>query len=519
MKRYWIALGALVLAQVVLVWALPILPCQDLPQHLAYSRIFANYDDPNLRLEEFYRLPDHFEPYAVPYLGLAALARFTSLGFALRLVMTGYIVGLFASMHVLVEATRRRADSSLREPQWPTLLACLCVWSPAVAMGFVQFFLCIPILLAGTAGAIGWIGEHPRRRDPWLAIVSAIVLPSMHLVAAGCYVIVLAFLFAKRRSVRLAAPVAASIAAIIVWSKLGGLGVGGASRLDLQGAFRGTLALDFVTALFKLRWSDPPIIVSQIAWTVLGPYRLASLVLLATVLGTAVMALRSFGAPKSEPTLLRPIARAFAILCCIVPWGLYAPTELTFINLRMMSIGFALLVATIDPRWFATARAQRILIASCAFVVAHFGTRAIQFNREVAPVTALMARVEPNKILMSLPFHGKSDYFAKQFRLTHFMPTYYLADRGGIATQFWAKYTDHLPIDYKPGKRPSHTPDWNPDRFEPDHLKSSDYVLLEVASAEDTQEMVDKSNAARATLRAHASEIECDGAWCLYRVH
>jgi hypothetical protein len=34
---------ALLAANLVLVWTLPVLPGQDLPEHLAYVRIFADY--------------------------------------------------------------------------------------------------------------------------------------------------------------------------------------------------------------------------------------------------------------------------------------------------------------------------------------------------------------------------------------------------------------------------------------------------------------------------------------------
>jgi hypothetical protein len=438
--------------------------------------------------------------------------------------MSSYIVGLFASFHLLSAAARRTAQTTLRDPQWPALLACLCVWSPSVTMGFVQFFLCVPILLCGLSGAIGWIGEHPRRYDPILATAAAAALPSLHVMAAGLYLALLSILFLfsvrplKRRSARLAIPAVALALAVLLWSRLGGLGLGRGMRLDLGGALRGALSLDFVNSLFRLKWSDPPIIASQVLWTVLGPYRAVSQLVSALALAAAALWIRAHGAPRREPSRLPPVARAFALLCLLAPWGMYVPTEITFINLRMMSVGFALLLVAVDPSRFEAPRARIALLALCALFTAHFAVRAAQFNREVAPVRALLDRAEPNKVLSSLVYHGKSDYFAKQFQVTHFLPTYYLAGGRGIATQFWARYTDHLPIDYHKGARPASTPDWNPERFEVGHLKDSDYLFIESATAEDSPDLVAKSKQALTILQGKGQEIGCAGLWCLYRV-
>lgn len=261
-------------------------------------------------------------------------------------------------------------------------------------------------------------------------------------------------------------------------------------------------------------------IANYVLWNVLGPFQWESLLLIAAVLGFAirrVMVLREPETGPREPTpLLRPAALAFAALSCLAPWGLNVPTEVTFINTRMMTIAVALLLATVDPRWFTERRARTVLVATCAFVIAHFGGRAVQFNREAHTALGLIAHADGNKVLMSLPFHNKSTSFAAQFRLTHFLPMYYLIERRGIATQFWARYTEHLPIDYNPGKKPKHTPDWMADKFQADHLNDSDYVLVQAAASDDTAETGGASNRATSVIKLRGREIGCDGLWCLY---
>ena len=49
----WTAL--FLVANLVLVWALPLIPAQDLPQHLTYIRIFADYGDPSLPVPRLLR--------------------------------------------------------------------------------------------------------------------------------------------------------------------------------------------------------------------------------------------------------------------------------------------------------------------------------------------------------------------------------------------------------------------------------------------------------------------------------
>src|SRR5262249_16325242 len=122
-------------------------------------------------------------------------------------------------------------------------------------------------------------------------------------------------------------------------------------------------------------------------------------------------------------------------------------------------------------------------------------------------------------ILMSLPYHNRTDYFGKLYRLSHFLPMYYTIQHGGIATQFWAKYTDHLPIEYKPGVRPNHTPDSNPQKFQLTHLAASHYPLRQSANGEDPNDTQRVRKSTRETVQQNAELVACEGLWCLYRLN
>lgn len=523
-RRYFFMLLTLVAANLFLTWFLAILPAQDLPQHLGYVRIFLDYARPDRRFQEFFALPKHFEPYYSIYFILTWLSRLTSLQFALRSLVSIYILGIYFGSHLLIAASRRTAQTRLLDPQWPALLATLGVWNSPFVMGFLSFVLCAPWFLIGLAGTVGMLGPYRRRYDFVCAGLGAILLPSLHIAAGGFFLMFLILLGItclarlRRRVLILLWPLGVLLLTTFLWSRLGGLGAGSLSRLNWQSAIRHAVGFDILTWLFQIDWNDPTLVLNNILWTLLGPYRMSSWLFLAAALGFVAYRIRQNAHFATEPTLLNKAALIFALLGCLCPWGIQVPTEMTFISIRMLSLGLAVLVCTVDFRWFENVAAQRWLLGGCLLLIAHFAQRAISFNQEAADAQQLLARVAPNKIVSSLVFHGKSAAFNKQFRLTHFLPMYYMIDHGGLSTQFWARYTEHLPIDYKPGKRLPHPPDWHPEQFHPASLTGVDYLLMQSATDEDTDEVRAASARTSALLFERAVQVTCSRLWCLYQL-
>jgi hypothetical protein len=520
---YWAAIAALIALLLATFWSVSVLPCQDLPQHLAYARIFIDYPRPDLRFSELYQLPKHFEPYFTIYFVLARLGSWMTLDVALRLVMSFFVVAVFLSSHHLVSACQRDGKRGWSAPAWPALLSCLLVFGPTTTLGFLSFALCIPVFLVASGAVVGWMGPHPHRSDPLVAVGACVLMPSMHVVAAGMFVGVVALHVLLNRKWRHARKgvalvlLTASVAA--AWNRFGNLGVGRPPTFDFEDASSRALGLELVSSLLRLSWSDPPMVLSQVLWTVFGPYRWFPMFLVATSMGLTIAIVRS--QPRGKEPWNNPLRRTavgFGLCSLVVPWGMYVPSEVTFINLRMMGLALGLCIALVDPAWFAARRAQLALVVLCIFCVCNYGVRAVRFDREAGTALRLVKVVPDNAILMSLTFHNRSDYFAKQFRLSHFLPMYYAVKQGGINTQFWAKYTDHLPIDYRPGKRPKHTPDWRPETVERSHLVESDYLLMQTATRDDPRDVRAASERAVRLVRDHGVEVACDGLWCLYRL-
>lgn len=120
--------------------------------------------------------------------------------------------------------------------------------------------------------------------------------------------------------------------------------------------------------------------------------------------------------------------------------------------------------------------------------------------------------------MLSLDYHFTSAQFGQLFRVTHFLPMYYTVDEGGINAQFWARYTEHLPVGYRSGKEFHPPPDWQPGQFKAEQTAEFAYVLVQEAGDDDAADNRSASRAAGEALKTVADRMRCEGLWCLYRV-
>lgn len=83
---YFALLGLILALDLAILWSLPILPGQDLPQHLAYARILLDHARPKLAFRGWYQLPAHLQPYFLPHLLIALLGRLLDVLAAIKLL-------------------------------------------------------------------------------------------------------------------------------------------------------------------------------------------------------------------------------------------------------------------------------------------------------------------------------------------------------------------------------------------------------------------------------------------------
>jgi hypothetical protein len=492
---------------------------------LAYARILRDYDRPDLPFKDYYELPAHFQPYFASHYLIAALGHVLTIDSAVRLIFSAYVIAMFFAFRSVVRAIHRPGPG---ERLWSSALASFVIWNPIAAMGFFEFTLSLPLVLAGVALVLTDPPDVRTKRASLLLVICAAALVSVHPVAAGCLLLVAwihaAVNPARARLARAGLVTLAAIVAFALWAKLGETGIESKSVVDWAEAMRETMGLEFINNALRIRWYDPAVNASYALWTLFGPFRLTAVAFVAICYTIAawIIATSRRGEPSNETS--HPIAPAlrmvlvFSISTWLVPWGLDVPTEITFLNFRLMTIAFAMGLACVPPRWLLVPRARKALVAACAFGAVHFGWRAAAFGREASAVLSLLEEAKPLGPMLTLDYHEVSEQFGKLFRVTHFLPMYYTVRHGGINAQFWARYTPHLPIGYRAGKEFHGPPDWRPVEFQPQQIGEFDYVLMKEATEADKKESRAASLIAGLTLQQKTDKVRCDDGWCLYRV-
>jgi hypothetical protein len=507
---------------VALIWALPVLPFQDLPQHLANVRVLADFTRPDLPFRAIYELPSRPQPYFTVYYLLAALARATSVGTAARLVCSLGALGTVFSFRALVRAAQPACDPA--SGAWAALLGTLLVFNPCLCMGFLSYALAIPIFAWASAAALRAL----RQGRPWwarsavtLALLGA-ALVSVHPVAAGALALLLVLLaLCRGRSGWAVAGVglAAMAVAELAWALVGDTGTGSLSSIDWDEADRTSLGVDVLGKAFDVQWGDPLQKTNYVLWHLLGPYRAGGQLVSLLALAAATAAVLPRG--RLEATAPRWVRRAvalFALACALAPWGLHAPSEITFLDFRLFTLAAVLGLACVPVSLFDARKARVAAALLALFTPAHFAWHAFAFGREARPALSLLGQLPPGGRLLSLAFHNTSRSFARQFRLSHNLPMYYTVWRGGLVSQFWARYTDHLPIGYQAGRQPAAPAEWTPGKLTAEQLGGFDHALVQATTAEDSDGAREGFRRAAALLARRAEKLGCQGLWCLYRL-
>jgi hypothetical protein len=516
----WATRAGAAVAQLLIVWLPPVPLGQDLPQHLACARILRDLADPALPFERYYEAAP-FQVYSITHHAMAALSAGGSIVTAGRILMSVYVLGFLAAYELLVRVADDRPG-----PRWAGLAGNLFVWSPVVLMGFLPFYLGVPLLLVTWAAVLRSIEGGSRWAAPVAVLASALVSLVHPFLAACSAASGLALLLTPggRRRLFALVPVGVAVAVFAMAAALGGGGLGSFAGADLGDAVRQAHGLEFVNSYFRFDWSDLPTRLNYLSWSVLGPFRWDGLLLSAAGLVALGLVARRGGGRESpgDRTAVRGAGRlgvALLVLGWLAPFGLYVPTELTFVNLRLLGLGVVAASVALAVRLPRTPPVRGALVALCLLHTANVGYRSWLFAGDAAPALALIERADRERVLLSVVLHNRTRGFGKLFRLTHFLPMYYTVERDGIATQFWARYTSHLPIGYRDGMQPAQPPDWLPRELRLSHLRDSDYLLVQYAAPSDDPRAVRAlSDRIRRTLRGAVEPVECRGLFCLYRI-
>jgi hypothetical protein len=151
---FWAAFLACSLAAMAPLWSVRYLPMTDLPQHAVMLSIWQHLNDPQYGFRDRFVL-NPFTPYWGSYSVARALASFTSVHTALKLVVSLAVLAFPLSLVFLFQ--RQRID------RWWALVGFVLAFGHAFYFGFFNFLLAVPLGIVFIALALSY-AEAPRLR-------------------------------------------------------------------------------------------------------------------------------------------------------------------------------------------------------------------------------------------------------------------------------------------------------------------------------------------------------------------
>jgi hypothetical protein len=509
------------LGNLALVAKLPVLVGQDLPQHLAYVRILADYSDPRLPFQDVFTLPSHVQPYFTAYLLLVPLARLTSVLTAARILYMAYVVAMTMSFTALVRAVH---SSPPGKTPWTAVLGPLLAWNPVALVGFLPFMLSLPAIVGGVAAGVLAARAESRRAYIALLVLSGLGT-SLHLVAGATLIVLLGLLclFWRTRGAVLGLGVSlvGLLLTLALWHSVGEQDLAPFPR-DLwvasirhSGLFQGSIDS------LGVQWTPFAVKGTFVLATVLGPLTLGGKAAIAVgmCLLTAIVLVTKRERPSrvdARPHAVIAMVVCFLLVAVITPSAIREPDDICLLDFRMYVVAFLLAAALLDPRWFEPRRAHVGLALFAALLLAVWGRALGGTAGEAAKVVRLVSQLRPEDSILALSFHDRSEYLDETNAVTHYFPVYFTALRGGLTSLFWGKFSHHLPIGYRPERAPLRPPDWDPAMFTREELTLVSHVLVEWPDPDDGPRRVDAAARLVSELETGFVAKGCEGRHCLY---
>ena len=486
----WGIVGLIVMGLCVFYFALvEYFPFQDVPQHLAYGKIMGTFGESANRFSEFYRLPRQYISYHTTH---HFLAFFESIGWGVEvgfriLLFLYFIVGSLSYILFI----RVMHQESWGKSCWRLLFIPLIIFNATAGMGFMPFVIGMPLLFAVLACSHLWENsERVFNRYFWFTWLILIGASLLHVVLPfffGAILLVYHFDIIKSRKYWIGHVLWAGTVLLCayLWGGFRSDVLMRGTKVSLGDSFAFSYGYGFINQLFKIDWTNPFVMFNYVSWNFVGTFRLWLLVPFTILLIGCLYCVRKLGEGASEEvkgwsSKQKRVCLFTFILGVILPWGIYAPSEITFINYRFTSFALFLILGFFPIKWTHFKEQRVIITVYCLIQFGFYGLFTYLYQTEARAADYVLKRIPPKKKLASIVLHDKSDYFAKILDLTHFMPMYYTIRYNGLNSQFWARYTKHLPVEYRRGKRVNGPPDWKPWQFKKEHLEGVDYVILQM---------------------------------------
>ena len=477
-----VCLAVALVAAVLPIWAAPLLPMMDLPQHLATARILHSFGDPAFGVDRYHVIDFSRTQYLLWYLAVDGLSWLMPLETANRVVLSLYASGLPLSVLALLRAHRR--DPAL------ALLAVPLVYNVFYFMGFANYITALPLLLWALA-LLQHCLDAPDSRPRWRLVTGTAVVAlllfyshaqafALYGVLAGVTVLLGSPGLHPRHWWRAALHLVPAALAMAIWTSRSLIL---ATATEWQKGHGGRNV-----APGQAVWEPISERFEHIGSWWLDGYRgdsdeLIALMWLALLILSAVLGTT---ATQPSPTGAQPWRSKVpaAMLATTVAAYLLSPVSYKWIwpiSYRFVPVAALLAIVTIGYRHL---RWRSMVLVGPATALAlwassvHVG-KAREFASEVGPIREIVAQALPGKKLIALVY-GPGSAVLQQAPLIH-IGQYYVVDRGGMASFSFANFPQS-PVLYPDVGGPPVFParfEWTPERFTwIEHGHWYDYVLV-----------------------------------------
>jgi hypothetical protein len=484
---------------------MPVFPFQDLPMHLTYAHLLANWDKASL----YYTKAAEYNVYFNLHYLLAGLSKiFGNVENAFRFGMAIYFVVFFFCLRFLQQTLEKFKITIEWRPHF-----ILLALNGTMLLGFVAYAWGIPLVILGFALSMRWqLDKYVLASVNFKALMALIfVLGLMHPVLPWAFILATAVylypLYPAPKTLSIF-----SLPLILLWF----IGVPGKKNiLNIPDNFiHNGYGFEFIDTLFKTNWSGVPTKMNYFFWQWALPVRIIPLlVMLFIMLALFLYVYRQHRQLNWNRPPMFKRANWLLFLGLMLPWGIYWPSEITFINFRMVSTWGMLPFLLMGTFWCQSILGKNLwrwlgILQSTVLLVVLW-LAAGDFR---APFS-LLEKLPKNASLMPLIYEGNSPSLAKIYRATHFAAMYYVIRNEGRSHQFWGRYTSHLPVDWQDRERMPGPPDWRPWEFEEKHLVRADYVLINFPFDRKREDM-----SAQQILERNSISVQCQHNWCLYGI-
>ncbi|MBL8922977.1 MAG: hypothetical protein JNJ54_29275 [Myxococcaceae bacterium] len=486
---------ALSLAVLAPLTQTPILPLNDLPNHVAMSALLRHMWSGDSVAAFHFEVQPHPAPYWLTYLLILAASYVLPTLAAAKFVVAVCLLSVpLSTMRLLVALGR-----SPRLALWSFALC----WDFSLSMGFIAYTLSVSLSFVFLARCIESLNAKPPRSSLLATVGLGLLLAQSHGHAAGgasVLVFAAALVEARRPRVLLRglALAAVPMLGLVPWLMLGA-GSGGGARPEHIGFWP-----DVGERMSRMFHYTVDLVNGQTERNVLG---LAFVFLL-----LAPLALAAWTGGDGHAARPRALYLAAWLLYLVMPASLVWPFPQLLIHERhatmILLLGLALPAASFAGRqvWRLVPGAVVALAVAAVITV-----QCARFSREVEPFVAIIEAVPKASRIAWVLWQQRTPESVRDTMPQ--VPAYLLADKGGYSPYLFQ--TPNLPLRYRAERHLPH-PHWHqPDQFSlAQHGIHYDFVLVQGKQLDRLQPgLVDVPEG-----RFRATVVLESGIWRLYRM-